>query len=286
LFGKKLKFDFSCFSYLRSFEMEMSRRHTAILLASSVLLPLSLQAQAQISAAVAINRAARFRALSQRSVKLHAQLVLDVMPQASRETIEVASKLMQLGLDDLGKAQLKGNNVALLGNVSERVNGLRAAMAGTPSRETLQRTNAAAGLLLADAERLTVALESTAGQSSARLIGLAGRQRMLSQRMAKNYMLTAAGLDSTASRAELAQDRQDFVQALVTLSGASVSTQPIRNEIQLAQAQWTFFETSLNRKPDAEALKTVATTSERLLEVSDNLTNLYEVALRDALGNT
>jgi hypothetical protein len=33
-------------------------------------------------------------------------------------------------------------------------------------------------------------------------------------------------------------------------------------------------------------MRTVATTSERLLEVNNNLAELYEIALRDLLGNT
>ena len=41
---------------------------------------------------------------------------------------------------------------------------------------------------------------------------------------------------------------------------------------------------ALQRQPDARGLEAVATTSERLLEVMDRLTGLYEAALRDVLG--
>ena len=45
-----------------------------------------------------------------------------------------------------------------------------------------------------------------------------------------------------------------------------------------------FFEAALKRQPDPRGLENVATTIERLLEVTDSLTSLYEVALQDVLG--
>ncbi len=45
-----------------------------------------------------------------------------------------------------------------------------------------------------------------------------------------------------------------------------------------------FFDAALKRAPDMRGLEDVATTSERLLEVMDELTGLYEAALRDVLG--
>jgi hypothetical protein len=98
--------------------------------------------------------------------------------------------------------------------------------------------------------------------------------------------LHAAGLETFATSASLGDDRNEFKIALESLGNAPVSTPAIRNELQLAQAQWTFFETALTRRADTESMKIVATTSERLLEVSNNLTGHYETALRDLLGNT
>jgi hypothetical protein len=52
----------------------------------------------------------------------------------------------------------------------------------------------------------------------------------------------------------------------------------------LGESQWTFFEAAISRKPDPDSLQIVATTSERLLEVTNNLTALYDAALKDLLG--
>jgi hypothetical protein len=63
-----------------------------------------------------------------------------------------------------------------------------------------------------------------------------------------------------------------------------LSTPAIREELALGEGQWLFFGAALQRKADARGLADVATTSERLLEVTDRLTNLYDAALKEVLG--
>jgi hypothetical protein len=267
--------------------MLISRRQGVHALAALALLPtFPLRAQAQISAATAINRSARLRALSQRSTKLYAQVTLDVLPDSARDTLSTAQKLTALSLDDLSKAALTGSAAAQLAAVSQSAAALTASLVGAPNKGNLSGINASADRLLAEADKLTSIIEGNTKNNSAKLVNMAGRQRMLSQRLAKNYFLTASGFETATTRSQLSEDRNEFKQALNTLGAAPISTPAIRNDLQLVQAQWTFFEMALNRKPDGESMKMVATTSERLLEVNNNLTSLYETALRDVLGNT
>src|SRR3989344_2259675 len=93
--------------------------------------------------------------------------------------------------------------------------------------------------------------------------------------------MTSAPATTTA---QLASDAADFRQALQTLKAAPVSTSSIRNELELADSQWLFFESALRRPADDAGLNAVATTSERLLGVMDKLTGLYDAALREVLG--
>jgi len=82
-------------------------------------------------------------------------------------------------------------------------------------------------------------------------------------------------------RKQLDTARKDIADGLTFLQGSAVSTASIRNELELAKGQWVFFDQALQKPPGTESLQTIATTSERVYEVMDNLTSLYDSAVRE-----
>lgn len=113
-------------------------------------------------------------------------------------------------------------------------------------------------------------------------INKAGRQRMLSQRMAKFYYAAVLSVDASTAVAEIAKARSEFTSAMTTLRGAPEATPRIRDELNLADGQWIFFDQALDRLQSgtaaaatAKSLSDVFVTSENLLSVMDRVTNLY-----------
>ena len=94
--------------------------------------------------------------------------------------------------------------------------------------------------MLASAYRLIGALEGS-GKSAAKIINIAGRQRMLSQCMAKSFMLMEAGGDSVLIRPLLGAARSEFVLAIDALEAAPISTPAIKQDLALARTQWMFY---------------------------------------------
>jgi hypothetical protein len=261
--------------------------------AAGVLLPTwatwATGAQAQMGLSGAINYAGWFRALSQRMAKAYCQQYLQVLPAAAVDAMGLARKMVQTGSGELARGMQSGQWPAEVGRQLAEVqkqfallNQMTSAPATTTALVAAASEQADRTLLIAQA--VTEAIEKMAQAPSARLVNLAGRQRMLSQRLAKNYFLSAAKVDSKVVQAQLASDAADFRQALQTLKAAPVSTSSIRNELELADSQWLFFESALRRPADDAGLNAVATTSERLLGVMDKLTGLYDAALREVLG--
>ena len=261
--------------------------------AAGVLLPTwatwATGAQAQMGLSGAINYAGWFRALSQRMAKAYCQQYLQVLPAAAVDVMGLARKMVQTGSGELARGMQSGQWPAEVGRQLAEVqkqfallNQVTSAPATTTALVAAASEQADRTLLIAQA--VTEAIEKLAQAPSARLVNLAGRQRMLSQRLAKNYFLSAAKVDSKVVQAQLASDAADFRQALQTLKAAPVSTSSIRNELELADSQWLFFESALRRPADDAGLNAVATTSERLLGVMDKLTGLYDAALREVLG--
>ncbi|WP_374667665.1 type IV pili methyl-accepting chemotaxis transducer N-terminal domain-containing protein [Ramlibacter sp.] len=231
----------------------------------------------------AINRAGRLRALSQRLSKAYVQAALEVLPDRAQDILANTQQLLAGSLAELSAGGGPADLQAQLTAVERDHRALVAAVGGRPRREAGLDVARTADTLLESANRLTQAYESQSRQASARIVNVAGRQRMLSQRAARAYFLAAAGHDSPAVRNQLATARSEFGQGLVTLQAAAISTPAIRNELELARSQWLFQEAALARAASPETLQTVATTSERVYEVMDNLTALYDAALRDLL---
>ena len=109
-------------------------------------------------------------------------------------------------------------------------------------------------------------------------MNIAGRQRMLSQRMAKYYQAAAWKISIEQSGPEIDKGRREFSTALLELAAAPNNTTALREELELVKQQWMFFENALNQRGsvDKRQATAVATTSERILETMENVVGQYE----------
>jgi len=263
----------------------MKRRHFLLLSLGAVLAApgRALEtAKPGISLGAAINKAGRQRMLSQRLAKAYAMQVVGVMPDKAAGLLEQSRSLFEA---QLGELKTLAPNEAVQGGLGE----LERAWAGYRAALDAPRTPEGTRLVLVESEKtlraahaLTVLYEKQAASSAGRLVNLSGRQRMLSQRMAKCFMFQQSGVAADILRNEMEAARRDFVAALAELNAAPENTAEIRTELGLANMQWMFFEQAMNgREPNRDiAVRNVATTSERILEVMDNLTGRYEKLVR------
>ena len=81
------------------------------------------------------------------------------------------------------------------------------------------------------------------------------------------------GVDGAAQRDATEQARTELDGALASLEKAPVNSVAIRRQLELADQQWHFLENALNQ-PQGDPAH-IATTSERLVEVMDEVTRLY-----------
>lgn len=242
---------------------------------------LGLGARAQVADINdAINKAGRQRMLSQRASKAYLALAQKVEPRSAQQVLDRSIALFDQQLIELKafapSAAIRGTYDALGGAWADFKGELTT---GAPGKDAASRVVKLDAAVLALAHQGTTQYEAASGKSVGRLVNIAGRQRMLSQRMAKFYLANGLQIDPTGSAAEIAKARSEFVAALEILRSAPEATSQIKEELQLADAQWLFFNHGLARLEGDGAtpklMSDVFVTSENLLTIMDRVTGLY-----------
>lgn len=257
------------------------RRSFVAAVAAAPLLLGRVNAHAQVADVNdAINKAGRQRMLSQRMAKAWMSIGLQVEVSRAQRILADSMALFDRQFVEL-KAfaptkTIRETYAALEPVWSDYKVALVGQQPGKPAAAALVDLD---GRVLKLAHQGTVQLEQHSGKGVGHLVNIAGRERMLSQRMAKFYLVQAWGVNVPDAAKELETARKEFVQAMKTLRDAPEATPQIRDELMLAEQQWTFFDNALRRMSDtaqaAQRATDVFTTSENILQVMDRVTGLY-----------
>ena len=253
-------------------------------------------------AADAINRAGQLRMLSQHCVKALALRAGSAPGRVCTDDgLEQTLQRLQVNLDHLVSLQPDGPVATWLADTLAASRALTQVArdasaaprrAGSPTRPwgpVLLQADALAEALLVQADGLTVALEDASGRRSLRLVNLCGRQRMLSQRLAKQALL-AGLLEPAAAAAQAtaaASTMQAFEATMALLEQAPMATDAIRAALAQARGQWQRLLDGLRRAAGAEpdaGRNALGRESQALLATFEHLTSLYEHSMQVLLG--
>ena len=226
----------------------------------------------------AINKAGRQRMLSQRMAKAYLCMGQQVQVPAATKALDQSMALFDRQLVELKAFSPAGPVRETYVQLESEWSLYKTLLVGaTPSLSQATELLAQDAKVLALANKGTGQLEQLSGKPVGKLVNIAGRQRMLSQRMAKYYMSMAWNIDSVTAGAELGKARAEFIAALETLRNAPEATAEIKQELTLADAQWVFFDNVLKARPAAggKGASDVFVTSENILQVMDKVTGLY-----------
>lgn len=258
-----------------------------LLLAGLVLavLPATVNAESQLVAttanmdiATAVNLSGRQRMLSQRMVKAYLMLGQDIATDDARIILKKSIDQFELQLSTLKTFQPKPNVRSALANLDFEWRKFKPLIIVTPSKEGAIALYDANENLLRAAHQLTLAYEGATLAPLDHLVSLAGRQRMLSQRMAKFYLYRTWGLYLEPADSEMHLSRAHFTAVLIQIDSSPLATTQTKEHVAKIKSAWEPYKEALFASREPEKMrnnsKRVAELSEQVLASTEELVAL------------
>lgn len=237
----------------------------------------------------AINKAGRQRMLTQRIVRAYCLTGLDVDARRARAELHEAIELFESQFAELRVFSRDAQVTRALDRVASLWPEFDSIAGGPANGEGARQLMTLDDQMLAAADAVVLALEAISQRPYARLVNISGRQRMLSQRMVKLYLLQAWGLGSAAVLDRIDRARNEFQGALIELSNSPENTPAIDRELAAASQQWQWLNSALSLyQGDAYFPSIVDDAAEKTLVIMERVTDLYarlyEQRVADANG--
>ena len=254
-------------------------RRRALLLAGASLLARPLAAQVR-DLHDAINKAGRQRMLSQRCAKAWLALGLSVRADLAERALSESMALFDRQLVELRSFVTKPDSRATYQSLDGAWSAYKTALVGSaPQRKSADSVVALGNRVLELAHQGTLQLEQISGKPVGRLVNIAGRQRMLSQRVGALVLAAAWRVQPGSTQRGLDEAHAEFLRAHAVLKSAPETSAAIRAELDLAEQQFGFLDSALRALrsggTDARAMGDVFTTTERVLQVMERATGMY-----------
>ncbi|MEH6626461.1 MAG: type IV pili methyl-accepting chemotaxis transducer N-terminal domain-containing protein [Motiliproteus sp.] len=233
----------------------------------------------------ALNDAGRQRMLGQKMLKSYAQIRLDVdVVQARLELLQAIDLYQQQHLnllrflEDEGTQQQLSRIDALWSRYRQQLVATDGQQAVVKASVIQELSSVSEELLLAN-EQLVKTLERNNDAKAGWLINISGRQRMLSQRLAKTYLLSSLAKQPQSSE-ELLKVQKEFSKTLHLLKTYNFGNLHITDSLAKIEAEWLWFQSVLEQDDGTRYNLIVAEASKQLLLQLEQLTFMYQLEVQ------
>lgn len=226
----------------------------------------------------ALNVAGRQRMLSQRVVKLYCQLLLGIRSAATTHALDEAKETFEAQLVALRSASKTTEMQQALQQQAHLWGEMRGILQDGVSHEGAKRLQEMSETLLESSQKFVTLLEKQRTQTGYEWIDKSGKQRMLSQRVAKLYLLKFLGIAHASTNTELEKARHEFNRTHESLMYGAQNNPDIIDKLQYVKTQWGILKGALdNGRPDNKAdAERVVTSSDRVLAGMEQVTDMFE----------
>ena len=229
---------------------------------------------------VALNMSGRQRMLSQKVVKDYCQIGMGLNSAKSSAGLNDSLALFGQQLEKLQAFAKHAPLRTAVADVATTWHQFKEITSHPANNDNARRLNHLSDDLLYRSHKVVQFLQDRADTPGSRLINISGRQRMLSQRIAKLFLLRSWGVNTISIREEERLARRDFDDGLAELHHAPENTAEITLELDKVDLQWAWFKSVLEQHDLTSYQLVVVEASDAILASMENVTHAYEV-----LGN-
>ncbi|MFO1435420.1 MAG: type IV pili methyl-accepting chemotaxis transducer N-terminal domain-containing protein [Gammaproteobacteria bacterium] len=196
--------------------------------------------------ATAVDFAGRQRMLAQRMTKAYLMLVRNIAPERAQSILEESRRRFEVQLEALKNFNSNPAIHDAVVHLETSWNAFKAVLDQPPNDSGAEKLYDLSEQLQKAAHNTTLACERISGTPLDHLINLAGRQRMLTQRIAKFYLYRTAGRLEAPAEMEFHLSRAHFTAVLLQLEASPYLSDAVKARVAaLRTNEWADYEAAI-----------------------------------------
>lgn len=231
-----------------------------------------------LTMAKAIDEAGRQRMLSQKMAKAFFMRAIKGDSSSARYQMDISTERFEYNLQELKEFEPAASLRPQLAALEILWREYQFALVQPVTASSAERVLSLSDGLLREAHQYVQNLQKLAGTPKARLINVSGRQRMLSQRMAKNFLASVWREENVDVDSAFYKDLGEFEQALNFLLQSPDNTEVITQKLLRVKSKLEYASRAFDgglKLSENSVMVMVTGTTDSVLYKMDEITRLY-----------